>query len=486
MRSLRVRLILSHMLPVVVITPLVGIALTYLLETQVLLASVSNELMGQATLMANVTSDQTGIWSDTGQAHAFVADISPQVTARIMILDSRGYVMASSDPGAGDNVSRPLDHPGVATAMEGQPFLHVDHKAYFFAEYITHAESAEIADALVPVMGPDQQVVGIIRLTHQLAHIRDRFTELRRLIVTVLVVGLLLSLGVGWVLAMTLSRPLQQATQAVRGLTSGERLAPLPEQGPDEIRLLLRAVNTLDARLRAAEQTRRQLLANLVHELGRPLGALRSAIQALLGGAHQDEVLHQELLVGMDGEVGRLQLLLDDLARLYDHELGSLELNRQSVDLADWLPGVLAPWREAARSKGLNWEVTIENDMPTLSADPDRLAQALGNLLSNAHKYTPPGGAVSITVGPADDGVWIRVGDTGPGIEPDEMESIFIPFYRGRTGGRFPQGMGLGLTIARDLVATHGGRLEVDSEPGQGSHFTIWLPVPPDDSSVPR
>ena len=342
MRSLRVRLILSHMLPVVVITPLVGIALVYLLETQVLLASVSNELMGQATLMANATSDQAGIWSDTGQAHAFVADISPQVTARIMILDSRGYVMASSDPGAGDNVSRPLDHPGVATAMEGQPSLHVDHKAYFFAEYITHAESAEIADALVPVMGPDQQVVGIIRLTQQLAHIRDRFLELRRLIITVLVVGLLLSLGVGWVLALNLSRPLQQATQAVSDLTSGERSAPLLEQGPDEIRLLLRAVNTLDARLRAAEQARRQLLANLVHELGRPLGALRSAIQALLGGARQDEVLHQELLVGMDGEVGRLQRLLDDLAQLHDQELGSLELNRQSVDLAARRVGPMA------------------------------------------------------------------------------------------------------------------------------------------------
>ena len=198
------------------------------------------------------------------------------------------------------------------------------------------------------------------------------------------------------------------------------------------------------------------------------------------------EALHQELLVGMDGEVGRLQRLLDDLARLYDQELGSLELNRQSVDLAHWLPGVLAPWREAARSKGLNWDFAIEDQLPTISADPDRLAQALGNLLSNTHKYTPPGGAVSITVGTADDGVWIRVGDTGPGIEPDEMESIFIPFYRGRTGGRFPQGMGLGLSIARDLVAAHSGRLEVDSQPGHGSRFTIWLPVPPDDSSVQR
>jgi signal transduction histidine kinase len=117
------------------------------------------------------------------------------------------------------------------------------------------------------------------------------------------------------------------------------------------------------------------------------------------------------------------------------------------------------------------------------------LAQALGNLLSNAIKYTPSGGVVSISAGVKDAGVWIQVSDTGPGISPAEQAKIFTSFYRGQTTGRFPQGMGLGLTIAHDLVAAHQGRLEVESDLGQGSRFTIWLPLkiePPVKMSVPK
>jgi signal transduction histidine kinase len=140
---------------------------------------------------------------------------------------------------------------------------------------------------------------------------------------------------------------------------------------------------------------------------------------------------------------------------------------------------VLAPWREAARKKGLRWESQVPTHLPTLQADADRLARALGNLVSNAIKYTPSRGIVSVEAGADNEAIWIRVSDTGPGITPEEQARIFTPFYRGRQAGRFPRGMGLGLTIARDLVVAHGGRLEVESTPGQGSRFTMWVPLTP-------
>jgi signal transduction histidine kinase len=152
-------------------------------------------------------------------------------------------------------------------------------------------------------------------------------------------------------------------------------------------------------------------------------------------------------------------------------------LNRQSLDLNAWFPPILAPWREAAHQKDLAWNVTIPPDLPTLTADADRLAQALGNLLSNAIKYTSPDGVVSIAIDVKDEEIWIQVSDTGPGISPAEQAKIFSSFYRGQISGRFPQGMGLGLTIAHDLIAAHQGRLEVESEPDQGSRFTICLPL---------
>jgi signal transduction histidine kinase len=295
------------------------------------------------------------------------------------------------------------------------------------------------------------------------------------LVAGILVVALLLGALVGLILALDLERALQHITGAILGVAYGRELTPLPEQGPEEIRQLLRAFNTLTERLRILEGTRRRLLANLVHEVGRPMGALQSAIQALLNGADRNETFRRELLVGMEAEVGRMHPLLNNLTELHDRVLGTLELNRRPIALSEWLPPTIAPWREAAQAKPLHWQAVIPAMLPILEIDPDRLAQVIGNLLSNAIKYTPAGGTVSFEAGVENEAVWLRVSDTGPGVAEDEQARIFEPFYRSQRNRRFPQGMGLGLTIAQDLIVAHGGRLEVDSQPGRGSRFTIWL-----------
>jgi two-component system sensor histidine kinase BaeS len=319
--------------------------------------------------------------------------------------------------------------------------------------------------------------LGIVRLSHRFASVQQQFLQMRYLILGVLAMGLILGTATGWLLALNMERPLRQVTQAIYQLASGGEQTSLPEEGPEELRLLSRAVNTLVARLNDLEQARRQLLANLVHELGRPLGALRSATQALLGGADQDASLQQELLAGMEDELRRLQRLLENLAHLHDQVLGSLELARQPIKLSTWLSQTLAPWREAARMKGLHWESAVPGNLPTLEADPDRLAGALGNLISNAIKFTPRGGTISVEADVENEAMRIQVRDTGPGISPKDKDHIFTPFYRGSGGGRFPQGMGLGLSIAQAQIVAHGGRLEMESTPGRGARFTIWMPI---------
>jgi two-component system sensor histidine kinase BaeS len=178
----------------------------------------------------------------------------------------------------------------------------------------------------------------------------------------------------------------------------------------------------------------------------------------------------------MDAEIHRLRRLLDDLSRHYDQALGPLELNRRSIELNEWLTPVLAPWRESAERKGLQWSFAPPIEPIVIEVDPDRLAQAVGNLISNAIKYTPAGDTVSIEIESDPAAALIHVTDTGPGIPLDDQAHLFEPFYRSHTARRFPQGMGLGLTIARDLVVAHGGCLEVTSTLGHGSRFTIWLP----------
>jgi signal transduction histidine kinase len=205
-------------------------------------------------------------------------------------------------------------------------------------------------------------------------------------------------------------------------------------------------------------------------------------IEALSHGANRDPQFYDELLAGMDLETSRLQRLLEDLSHLHEQALGVLELDHQPLDLVTWLPETLNPWQQAALQKRLHWELKLPESLPVVQADPLRLGQVIGNLVSNAIKFTPSGGTVMTEVGTDDQQVWIRVSDTGPGIPPDLQEKMFEPFVRGGQGRRFPQGMGLGLSIARELVEAHGGRLELESDAGLGSKFKVWLPLHPTSS----
>jgi signal transduction histidine kinase len=312
--------------------------------------------------------------------------------------------------------------------------------------------------------------------------VTDLFLRLRYVIAGILIAGIALGGAVGWTLALILARPLHALTEGVSGLAEGGEWTVLEAGGPEEIVRLARAFNALVARLRGLEDARHHLLANLVHELGRPLGAILSAVQALKSVPEADVRFRRELLVGIEQELYRLRHLIDDLTRLHDRILGTLEIQREPVRAAEWLSRVALPWREAARQKDLRWTSAVPADLPVVEIDADRLTQALGNLLTNAIKYTPAGGTVDLSAGLHDESIWISVSDTGPGIAPEERARIFEPFYRGQASRRFPQGMGLGLAIAHDVVVAHGGRLEVESTSQQGSRFTLWLPLRPSHS----
>jgi two-component system sensor histidine kinase BaeS len=471
MRTLKSRLIISHILPLLIIVPLVGLALLYLLETQVLLADVAEQMQQQAALTAELAGDQPDIWNDADKARVFVKRFSTFQRSQVMLLDPKGNLLASSYPAELEQVRQPLELPELSAPRAGdsRPPINLTQNIY------TH-----VTEVWVPVVDANEEVIGIVRLSNQLSGVRERFLRIRYVIIGMLAIELLLGLVIGLVLALDLERSLRRVTQAIAGVAGGGEWTRLPEKGPEEIQQLLRAFNSMAERLQMLEEARRRLLANLVHELGRPIGALQAGIQTLLNGAAEEIEIRQKLLEGMQAETRRLNPLLSNLAKLHDRVLGAVELNYEPTPLSEWLDRTAAPWREAALDKGLDWQISIPENLPALEVDPDRLAQVVGNLLSNAVKYTPSGGTISIEAGTTEEeGAWIKVSDTGPGIDPEEQERIFEPFQRSQRGRRFPQGMGLGLTIARDLVTAHGGRLAVKSEPGRGSHFTVWLPPKP-------
>jgi two-component system, OmpR family, sensor histidine kinase BaeS len=468
LRTLRNRLILSHILPILIVIPLTGVAIIYALETQVLLPSLSRQLAGEARLLAVIVSDQPEIWQDPASVQDILARGRPDPAARVMWLSPDGHVLASSDPTDADRLGQQLEIPDFRNTKPGEIVSRTN-----FSQRLR----GEIVDVYAPVVTASNQVTGVVRMSYRYATVFEEFIQFRYLIAIILVVSLLAAVLLASLLALNISAPLEKVIQAVYDLARGSRKEALAEQGPEEIRQLSRSINHLMDRLHNLEEARRRLLVNLVHEIGRPLGALHASVQALLLTKKQDPQLLTEMLVGMKEETSRLQRLLDDLARLHDQVLGTLELERQPVNLSEWLPGVLRPWEAAAREKNLTWQTSVPSGLPIVEFDPLRLAQVVGNLVSNAFKFTTAGGSVSVTTGSEEGSIWIRVSDSGPGISAEELDKIFTPFYRGAQGRRIAQGMGLGLSIARDLVIAHEGRLEVESQPGVGSQFTIWLPL---------
>jgi signal transduction histidine kinase len=450
--------------------PLFGLGLIYLLETEILLAELSEDVSDRAILIANAVNSQPNIWQDPEQAASFVSGIEYSVQGRIFLLGPEGNILASNDPELADHIGNSagteLELEGINTALGGESSI--------LGFYEINQQRSE---ALIPVTDINKQLIGIVGVTDSLEGVSTEFGQLRWLVMIALLVEILLAVAIALFLASRLARPITSVTESVTEIALGQRIEPVAEEGPLEIRQLAASVNILAERLHTLEDTRRRLLANLVHELGRPLGAIRAAIHTMRQGAAEDPQIREELLAGMEDEVIRMQPLLDDLAQLHGQVLGTLELNREPTALSEWLPSILLPWRAAVLEKGIRWQATIPAGLPTVDLDPGRMAQVVGNLLSNAIKYTPADGSVQVTAGADQEKYWFRVADSGPGIVPEEQEKVFEPFFRSTQQRRFPQGLGLGLTIARDLVEAHGGTLEVESDPENGSEFTARLPI---------
>lgn len=467
MRSLRSRFIISHLLPILIVLPLFGIGLIFILETQIQLADLSADVNGRASLIAAALESQPDIWQNADQAAAIINALGQSTNGQIFLLETNGALFATNDPALINQIGQPFPNEleGLTKALEGESSV-----------FVYYNFSSQRGQALVPVRDINEQLVGIVGVTETLNNVLGDFSQLRNLILLTLLIELLVAIAIALFLARRLSQPIRNVSQAVTEIASGERVEEIQLEGPKEIRQLASSVNILTERLRSLEDARRRLLANMVHELGRPLGAMRSAVHILRQGAGDDPVIRDELLGGIENEIIRMQPLLEDLAQLHGQVLGTLTLNREPIAISKWLPSILLPWRTAALDKKLDWHMEIPADLPVISVDTHRLGQAIGNLLSNAIKYTPAGGQVTVGAKADSRQVTIDIIDTGPGISQEEQEKVFLPFFRSTQQRRFPQGLGLGLTIAQEMVEAHGGELMLSSQTGQGSCFSIILP----------
>jgi signal transduction histidine kinase len=469
LKTLRARLIISHLLPILIIIPITGIVLSYVLESQFLLPRLTQDLTNDSRYLAEISRGEFQLFGNPILVSSLLDRVGIDPAIRVMFFDQTGKVLYSSDSSSDQLLDSLVFDRNIAKALSGDEVISTNYSIINLRN--------NLIDVFSPVISASGNVIGVVRVSYQSGPLFVFFTQLRNLVLSVLVIGLLLGALLGLLLALNIGSPIQRVTRTIYGIAQGERSKDLPEEGPEELRNLSRSVNYLVQRLDSLEQARRQLLANLVHELGRPLGGLNSAIHAILHGAGSDPKLLNDLAEGMEAESQRMQRVLEDLTHLHDQVVGTLELRRETINPAEWLPKIFLPWHQVAEEKKVVWRESIPDELPEIYVDPVRLDQVLGNLASNAIKYTPPGGQVDINVISEAGFLSIKFHDTGLGIPKNEQEKIFNPFYRGDQGRRIKQGMGLGLSIARDLAIAHDGSLTVESEAGKGSSFTVKIPL---------
>ncbi len=315
----------------------------------------------------------------------------------------------------------------------------------------------------------------------------------RAIVVAGLVAGavaLVLAGGLAWGLV----RPLRRLTAAAEGIARGDLSQRVPVGSDDEIGELAATFNTMAAELERAEQLRRNMTADVAHELRTPLSVVRGKLEGILDGVYPATPEHiQPVLEATE----LLTVLVEDLRLLAQAEAGKLALEKRAVDIGDLLRDAQVNFEPQAADRGVALVLDLPAALPPVQADWHRIAQVLGNLLTNALRHTPAGGRVTLSAGatagplalpatPAQQAVrrWgasevkVTVTDTGTGIPDQDLPYVFDRFWRGeKSRSRAGGGSGLGLAIARQLVELHGGTIGAESVPGDGSTFWFTLPV---------
>jgi len=299
--------------------------------------------------------------------------------------------------------------------------------------------------------------------------------QVQRGLIVLVFLSTAVALAIALALTRYIARPISEIDGAIRQLGGADFSKPIAVRGPEDLRYLGRRLDWLRRRLDEFETQKNRFLRHVSHELKTPLTAIREGAELLHDKVAGPLAPMQTQVVSImrDNSV-KLQRLIEELLDFQRalHAAASLEV--RLVELDALVHDAARPHELAAQAKGLR--LTIEAEQATLEADPQKLRSIVDNLISNAVKFTPPGGAISVRALALSGEAVIEVMDSGPGVPPEERESIFNLFFRGRTKSESSvKGSGLGLAIARELVEAHGGQIAVVGDT-RGGHFRVTLP----------
>ncbi len=342
-------------------------------------------------------------------------------------------------------------------------------------ETITPAERADATPVQV-----DGQTVGLLIADPQMMHgttdaaAQDFLAQVNRSILLAGIAAAAIALVLGFILFRQITAPLNSLASASEKIAAGDLTARSPVRGDDEIARVGRSFNAMADNLARSETARRNMLADIAHELRNPIGVISSHLEAMMDGVFPMDV---EQVASLHDETLLLARLVCDLRELALADAGQLTLNRVPTDLAVLIERTVSAFQPLANEQQIALTTELEKNLPAQNLDAQRIEQVLRNLLSNALRYTPAQGAVRVTLIREKKFARVDVRDTGTGIAPDDLPYVFERFWRGDKSRSRAQGStGLGLAIAKQWVEQHGGQIGVYSELNQGAVFWFTLP----------
>jgi signal transduction histidine kinase len=318
----------------------------------------------------------------------------------------------------------------------------------------------------------ERQTFGAIVVAKPKAELRERWLTLFGRLSLAFIGGIAVAGALAWWLSRRITKPVLALSQAADDVAEGRYEVTLPAvPGGGEVAHLAERFGQMATRLRETEELERNFLMSVSHELRTPLTGIRGHVAALREGLVEDPALFADSLDVIAAETGRLERLVGDILDLAKLDARRFTVLHEEVDMGRLIDIAYSAFGDEARRRAIDYRQDVRAH-PVITSDGDRVLQIISNLLANAFRWTPDGGRIALELSAANGAVSVAVEDNGPGIPAHERERIFRPFWSHDGGGT-----GLGLAIARELATALGGRIDLASEPGRGSRFSLVLPT---------
>jgi len=360
----------------------------------------------------------------------------------------------------------------VLTGQDREP-----EPTVLYIDSATGGEKKRVLYSYAPIFNEESAITGMVIISTSLSDIEARLQNISRTFIYYFLVISFLVLATSLLVSETITRPIKRLHAGIRRMAQGDLSERVHIPGRDEVAQLGESFNTMAERLENLDQARNEFVANASHELRTPLSAVKVLSQSLQHSGENLPPIYMEFLQDIGDEIDRLDNIVEDLLTLVHLDVPETKVTRNDVDLSDIVGRIVRKLMPLAREKQIEIKTETSGPCP-FYGDGDKLYEVFFNLIHNAIKYTPEEGIVWVFVACTDDEARVSVRDTGIGIDPKEIPHIFDRFYRvDKARSRATGGTGLGLSIAHKIVQLHGGRIEVTSETGKGSTFTVILPI---------